>query len=145
MGVIQKETILLRSQIVSSWMTEQFNLFLSFYLFENIEFRILVRKNVERFICVRPRLVEEHAAIVDIAEDITAQKLYKKTIKKYSDKKNSILKILSHDLASPLGMIQVLSKTLKKNLQSNEDQTALEMLNHIEKAANNVGGFRNVY
>jgi two-component system sensor histidine kinase VicK len=104
-------------------------------LVNNIEFRILVRKNIERYIRVRPRLVEENAAIVGIAEDITPQKHYNENIRKYSDKKNSILNILSHDLAGPLGMIQVLSQALRNNLKASENQEALEMLGHIEKSS----------
>jgi two-component system sensor histidine kinase VicK len=47
------------------------------------------------------------------AHDITAQKQYHDTLKKYSDKKNAILNILSHDLASPLGLINNMAGILE--------------------------------
>jgi hypothetical protein len=52
------------------------------------------------------------------ADDITAQKGYNDYLKKYSDKKNSILNILSHDLAGPLGMIHNLSTLLEEDAKS---------------------------
>ena len=65
--------------------------------------------------------------------DITVQKQYNDTLKKYSDKKNSILNILSHDLAGPLGMIGSLADVLQSDLKSHQNEKVHNLIRLIQK------------
>ncbi|WP_255478816.1 PAS domain-containing sensor histidine kinase [Rufibacter sp. XAAS-G3-1] len=97
----------------------------------DVEFRIRLRGGTEKWVCVWPRILEDHSAVVGLASDITDQKRYNDTLKKFSDKKNSILNILSHDLAGPLGMIHSLSQMLGDG----KEEDAREIIGIIEKSS----------
>jgi two-component system, OmpR family, sensor histidine kinase VicK len=104
-------------------------------IIKNIEFRILLRDKTERWICVNPRLLEDASVIMGFADDITAQKQYNNTLKKFSDKKNAILNILSHDLAGPLVMIHNLSTMLEEDMKSNGNGELQQVFSLIEKTS----------
>ena len=69
---------------------------------------------------IRVRGVFIHLAkrhfLLAYAVDITAERNNLHTIKKYANKKNSTLNILSHDLRGPLGMANTATQILKKNM-----------------------------
>lgn len=100
-----------------------------------VEFRILLPNKAERWICVRPRLLAEQSVLMGFADDITTQKQYRDTLKKYSDKKNAILNILSHDLANPLGMIHSLARMLEEDLKASGNEELHKMIGIIEKSS----------
>jgi hypothetical protein len=81
-------------------------------IIKDVEFRIVLRDKTERRICIKPWLLAEELVLIGSADEIGAQKEYNNYLKKYSDKKNSILNMLSHDLAGPLGIINNLPKML---------------------------------
>ena len=101
----------------------------------DVEFRIVLRDKTERWICVKPLLLGEELILTGSAEDITNQKQYNDTLKKYSEKKNSILNILSHDLAGPLGMIHNLSLMLEEDLKSNGNEAIHQLVGLIERSS----------
>jgi two-component system, OmpR family, sensor histidine kinase VicK len=104
-------------------------------IIRNLEFRILLRDKTERWVCVKPRLAEDSSAIIGYADDITEQKQYNNTLKKYSDKKNAILNILSHDLAGPLSMIHNLSTMLEEDLRSTGNGELTQLISLIERTS----------
>jgi two-component system, OmpR family, sensor histidine kinase VicK len=104
-------------------------------IIKDLEFRIVLRDKTERWVCVKPRLLGEELILTGSADDITAQKHYNDMLKKYSDKKNSILNILSHDLAGPLGMIHNLSRMLEEDLKSNSNEEIHQMIGLIERSS----------
>ena len=104
-------------------------------IIKNFEFRIQLRDRTERWLCVQPLLLEDEHVILGYADDITASKQYNDTLKKFSDKKNSILNILSHDLAGPLSMIQSLSKELTEDLKANDLQEVQKIIDLIERSS----------
>lgn len=104
-------------------------------IIKNLEFRIQLRNRTERWLYVQPLLLEDEQVIIGYADDITASKQYNDTLKKFSDKKNSILNILSHDLAGPLSMIQSLSKALVEDLKANDLQEVQKIIDLIEKSS----------
>jgi two-component system, OmpR family, sensor histidine kinase VicK len=104
-------------------------------IIKDFEFRILLRDKTERWICVKPRLLGEDLVLVGSADDITPQKQYNDTLKKYSDKKNSILNILSHDLAGPLGLIHNLSSMLEEDMGANGNEEMHQIIGLIEKSS----------
>jgi len=102
-------------------------------IISDFEFRIKLRDDTERWVCIRPLLLEEQGLISGFAQDITAQKQYNDYLKKYSDKKNSVLNILSHDLAGPLGMIGSMADLLQSDLKSNQNQDVHNLISLIQK------------
>lgn len=100
-------------------------------IIKDAEFRIRTHGGRERWVCVCPHLSEDHSYVMGYVSDVTAQKHYNDTLKKYSDKKNSILNILSHDLAGPLGMIHSLSQMLGDG----KEEGAREIIGIIEKSS----------
>jgi two-component system, OmpR family, sensor histidine kinase VicK len=104
-------------------------------IIKDCEFRIVLHDKTERWVCVKPRLLGEELILTGSADDITAQKYYNDMLKKYSDKKNSILNILSHDLAGPLGMIHSLSRMLEEDLKSNSNEEIHQMIGLIERSS----------
>ena len=102
-------------------------------ILKETEFRIQLRDHSIRWVCVKPRLLEEEQVIVGYADDITAQKDYNDYLKKFTDKKNSILNILSHDLAAPLGMINSLARMLESDLGSGPNPEVSHLISLIER------------
>lgn len=94
-----------------------------------MEFRVLLPDGSERWLRVKPLLVEENGtrAIVGLAEDITDFKHYSDVELKFSHKKNAIIQMLSHDLAGPLGTIQSLSSLVATRVREYKD----EALNNV--------------
>lgn len=87
-------------------------------IIKDTEFRIKLRGGTVRWVCLKPHLLEEQGLIAGFVNDITQQKQYNDVLKKYSDKKNAVLNILSHDLAGPLGMIHNLSAMLEEDTRA---------------------------
>lgn len=105
-------------------------------ILKDLMFRIVLRDRSERWVCVRLVLLENEHLLTGYAEDVTAERQYNDTLKKYSDKKNSILNILSHDLAGPLAMIQSLSKLLTQDVKPDGNQARVQKIIHlIEKSS----------
>ena len=104
-------------------------------LLSEVEFRIKLRNHTERWICVKPTLQEEPAVIMGCAHDITEQKEYNNYLKKFSDKKNSILNILSHDLAGPLGNIQSLSNLLASDIKAGNMEEIENIIHIIQRSS----------
>lgn len=77
----------------------------------NVECRLLIG-NEEKWICLTASLVSNHSEqmIVGYATDITAGNHNLDKLKKFANKKDSILNILSHDLQGPLGIANMLTE-----------------------------------
>lgn len=105
---------------------------------KDIEFRIQTFVHKEIWIRVKafvPEQFRDSRVIMGCAEDITSVKESFYIIKKYSDKKNSVLNILSHDLASPLGSIQNISSLLSSKLESHTDKAVHHLLMILDRVA----------
>jgi two-component system sensor histidine kinase VicK len=81
------------------------------------QFRLRL-KNEEKWFSVTPFLValSREKLIFGNAIDITAERQNTYSIKKYANKKNSILHMLSHELKGPLNLARNLSKDLQAKL-----------------------------
>lgn len=107
-----------------------------------LEFRVQFPDQEEQWVCVHPSVLNEALGkklIIGHAEDITAQRLYNDHLKKFSNKKNSILNILAHDLAGPLAMIHTLSAQLAEDLNTSVHEDSLHMINIIERSSKQSG------
>ena len=89
-----------------------------------LEFRVLLPDGAERWLRVKPLLIEENGAraIAGLAEDITDFKHYSEVELKFSHKKNAIIQMLSHDLAGPLSTIQSLSSLVATRVKGYKDE-----------------------
>ena len=76
---------------------------------------------------------DKRRVIVGSIQDITSFKEHSETLNKFSNKKNSLLNILSHDLLGPLGTIQNLSAIIKKKMMDSETKEITEFINSIDK------------
>ncbi|GHA80604.1 PAS domain-containing sensor histidine kinase [Pontibacter akesuensis] len=82
---------------------------------KEVEFRAQLPGQQVRWFCLTPYMAGDadgKVFVVGSVEDITASRQYNDYLKKYSAKKNSILHLLAHDLAGPLGLIGSLSEVL---------------------------------
>jgi two-component system sensor histidine kinase VicK len=97
---------------------------------QRMEFRIILPDKTERWLGVKPFLLQQisgETVIGGVAEDITEFKHYADVEQKYSNKKNAIIQMLSHDLAGPLGTIQSLSSLVATRAEKYGD----EDVNHV--------------
>ena len=109
------------------YVTDAFDAFKTNKQKQNIEFRIVLPDGVEKWIRVKAYLCEKNnnEVIIGIAEDISAFKDYSNTLHKFSDKKNSVLHMMSHDLLGPLGNIEMSISMLTEDTILTVKQTEL--------------------
>lgn len=105
-----------------------------------IEFRMLIKDKKYSFsvsLLYRGQQEEDQQIKENILtgqlEDITAYKEHNDRLNEYSNKKNAVLNILSHDLAGPLGSIQNLSALLSRKTNLLEDKDVNNWISLIEK------------
>jgi len=105
---------------------------------KNIEFRVGLPDGADRWLCVSPfrfRQADGHTCIAGFASEVTGCKHYNDVLKKYAAKKNSVLEILSHDLAGPLGTIQGLTGLVGKRIKQYNDRELEELIDLIGRMA----------
>lgn len=105
---------------------------------KEIEFRVTLPEQDERWMCLTPFLREDAAGkqrVIGYVEDITASKHYNDYLKKFSNKKNSVLHILAHDLAGPLAMIQSLSGALAAEVRAYGSPELDKLIGLIERTS----------
>jgi two-component system sensor histidine kinase VicK len=104
---------------------------------QEIEFRIIFPRDEKKQKWIRLNAYTSKKGskeiITGIATDITGDKEYSNTLHKFSDKKNSILQILSHDLLGPLGNIDMSSTMLLQDDKLNSDESLVELINLIKR------------
>ena len=90
---------------------------------KDIEFRIQLPGQTERWISLTPFLGEDagQRSVYGFARDVTVRRQYADNLTRYSNKKNAVLQILAHDLAGPLATIGGLSKVLAGRLKPYEN------------------------
>jgi two-component system, OmpR family, sensor histidine kinase VicK len=99
------------------YLAQEYQELLSGILKENLEFRIRLPDQSIKWLLLNPHLYtdsEGNRIVAGIAEDVTLIKDNISNLQKFASKKNSILEILSHDLAGPLANIQGLSDVLSE-------------------------------
>ncbi len=104
----------------------------------NVEFRLLLPDGSDRWLCVSPFRLPQPGGppcLAGFASEITGGKHYSDVLKKYAAKKNSVLEILSHDLAGPLGTIQGLTAVVGKRIQQYNDPELADLVDLISRMA----------
>ena len=75
---------------------------------------------------------EEPNVVCGRLADVTEQKLYEYKLLEFMNKKNAVLNIISHDLAGPLGSIQMLSTLLAHHLKEAKNEQVTKIISMIE-------------
>lgn len=101
---------------------------------KDIEFQIQLPDKPVRWLRLTSFLNKEEAGqqvITGIVEDITDWRENHELLKKYAAKKNSVMEILSHDLARPLANIQGLSTVVSERIKAYENKELDELIEKI--------------
>ncbi len=102
----------------------------------NIEFRVLLPDKKESALCLSLFLDNGQSngnVLSGYLEDISGYKSQINKLHEFSNKKNAVLNILSHDLTGPLGSIQNLSQLLFRETKALENTEINKWLSLIEK------------
>ncbi len=101
------------------------------------EFRIRNGNGRENWVRVTPFLQKRGDArfLCGLVSDITAEVANLNKLKKFANKKNSILQILAHDLLGPLGIAQSMTGLLEKRSTDPEVISKLETIAGINRQA----------
>ncbi|MGA9649159.1 PAS domain-containing sensor histidine kinase [Pedobacter sp.] len=73
--------------------------------------------------------------VIGYIEDRTIEKKHVDYLQEFANKKNATLSILSHDLAGPLGVIQMMSDMLLSRTSDVDDAKIIKMLDLISRSA----------
>jgi two-component system sensor histidine kinase VicK len=87
-----------------------------------------------QWLCVAPHWQQDangQATLGGTVRDITRTKLHQNTTNKFTSKKNTILEILSHDLAGSFVMVQQLTGYVRDTLGNYANPQVPEMLNMV--------------
>lgn len=104
---------------------------------ESIEtsFRIQHAPEEEKWLRIIACPVQKSSIIAGFLQDISLQKENEELMKKFASKKNSVLEILSHDLAGPLSNIKNLSSLLKEKVKETETAETFRIITMIEQTS----------
>ncbi len=100
---------------------------------QKLEVRLQLADQQQKWISINANLSQYNGVdtIIGTAMDISAYKEYGNTLSKFTNKKNSILNILTHDLVSPIGNIKSSAQLLMKHTDKTGDEIVNKMLNII--------------
>jgi two-component system sensor histidine kinase VicK len=104
--------------------------------FKDVDFRIKLPKGLV-WLRLNSFLSDADNAnlISGYLEEITAIKAHDDKLNEFSNKKNAVLSILAHDLAGPIGSIQMLAGVIAKTSKDFQDQTIYKFINQIQKVS----------
>ncbi len=105
----------------------------------DIEFRIKLNGGQIKWLCLNAFLQTEEAgnqhSVTGIVEDITKTKENYAILEKFAAKKNSILEILSHDLAGPLTNIESMSSLIAEEIKTYKNTELEKMVDMVSKTS----------
>ncbi len=103
----------------------------------DVEFRIRTRTGGETWIRLTPFLLQREGIrlLGGIISDISAEVSNLENLKKFANKKNSILQILAHDLLGPLGIARTITAILERQATDPEVNGRLNMITRITSQA----------
>ncbi|MFD1185859.1 PAS domain-containing sensor histidine kinase [Pontibacter rugosus] len=114
----------------------------------DVEFRMQVPGQEVRWLCLFASIAADSSGknlLVCSLDDVSANRQYNDYLNKYAAKKNSVLHVLAHDLAGPLGMINSLAELLAEETESLANQEIDNLIKLITKTSvNSVNLIRNL-
>jgi len=102
---------------------------------ERIEFRLVMEQRTYYLNLTAVITAEKPRCLIGHFEDVTEEIIHTKNLIEYTNKKNAVLNIISHDLAGPLGTIQMLSALLQGKASSLNTDKLQKILVMIETNA----------
>ena len=104
---------------------------------KEVEFRIMLPDENQRWVLVNPFLIEESGkrVIVGVAEDYSNRKDKDQNMQTFAAKKDSIMEILAHDLAGPLNNIKGIASLLAEELQGHNHPELDKLVKIIEETS----------
>ena len=127
------------------YVVSKYNALMEGKLQEDIEFRVQHGEH-QRWLRISayPESDTNENLIVGQGEDISTTKAYIDILNNHNIKKNSILTIISHDLAGPIGTVQNLSELLSRETATLNNPRIDQFVNMISKISkNNIHLIRN--
>ncbi|WP_019946780.1 sensor histidine kinase [Hymenobacter aerophilus] len=110
-------------------------------LSDEIEVRLLVPNEPDRWFCLTPFYRQQEAGspalVAGLLRDISVSKQYLLNADAFNTRKNSILEILSHDLAGAFGLVQQITTYLSEEVQAPVDSQVAKMLQVLENTSSN--------
>ncbi|WP_276495821.1 PAS domain-containing sensor histidine kinase [Pontibacter litorisediminis] len=103
-----------------------------------VEMRVLLPDKSVRWLMLYPELILSQSGqqfIAGFADDITMAKDNINSLEKYGAKKNSVLEILSHDLAGPLANTRSLAELLRESTKKYENAEVNKIIHIIRESA----------
>lgn len=79
---------------------------------EEIVFRLIMQQRTF-YLKMTATVTQKTRCLTGYLQDITEEKMHAENLLEFANKKNAVLNIISHDLATPLGTIQMLSSLLQ--------------------------------
>ncbi|RYY71565.1 MAG: HAMP domain-containing histidine kinase [Chitinophagaceae bacterium] len=106
------------------------------------DIRIQVTEDSIKWIALRASLITtaDQEVIVGTITDITSEKDYAATIQKYTEKKNSILQILSHDILNIMNNIKIAATLLDEYESVRHDENIKSLVELITSSADSSVG-----
>jgi two-component system sensor histidine kinase VicK len=103
-------------------------------LHDEIEVRLRTPNGSEQWLCLLPHWQQDAtggAVLGGTVRDITRSRSYQDNSDKFTSKKNTVLEILSHDLAGSFVMVQQLTTYVRDALREHPNPQVLEMLGMV--------------
>lgn len=105
---------------------------------KKVEFRMIPSADISKWVSMQLYTIfrnPEDILIAGFAHDITAEKNYQLNLHKFAAKKNSILEILSHDLAAPFSNIHGIAMRLAQNAEIQKDPRLNKLIDIISSTS----------
>lgn len=106
------------------WRRGQFN--------DEVELRLCTPGQPDQYLCLTPTSWPTHAVepewLGGMLRDITAQKLYQANADRFNGKKNTVLEILTHDLAGAFVLLQQLTQYVQEEIETPANPRVPQML-----------------
>lgn len=120
------------------YLIKEYNELLSGILKHDIEFRIILPGKNVSWLLLNPQLITDQEGrryVAGLVDDITVAKDNIRNLERFAAKKNSILEILSHDLAGPLANIQALAGLLSESTKEYKNEEVENVIRIISESS----------
>lgn len=104
---------------------------------KEVEFRIVLSDDSFKWVLINPFLIKETGkeVILGLAKDNSDMKEKDDNLQSFAAKKDSIMEILSHDLAGPLTNIKGIAAVLAEKIKGQEHPELDKLVNMIEETS----------
>lgn len=105
---------------------------------KKVEFRLLPSDGELKWVSLRLYIINssgKHTITAGLASDVTGEKKYQENLHKFAAKKDSVLEILSHDLAGPFNNIHGIASRIAKKVERYDDPGLNKMIEMISSTS----------